>query len=188
MKHIKKYESTSFYNSYDMFYYIDIVNLPKFKEIVSYIDDIDFNIKDKNGDTPLIHAIRYSAYSIFKFLIESGANVDVTDKFGNTPLILSVRNKKEQFSVDLIESGADLNKANFDNETPLILISHYSDKKALEIIEILIENGADWNITDDLGNTFMMYLSSSHKKEIIEKYPEKYEQYLMVKTSNKFNL
>ena len=46
----------------------------------------------------------------------------------------------------------------------------------------LIDAGADWNIKEKIFNTdFMFYLDDNVKKDIINKYPEKYKQYLIKK-------
>jgi len=174
MKYLKQFELINFYDEKDIFRYLYHSDLPKIKELVSEIPNINLNIKDKNGDTPLIYSIRFSLFTIFKFLIESGADINYTDTFGNTPLILAGRNKKEEMTQYLIESGADLDIRNNDGETVLIMCSNYKDKKAFKIIKMLIENDADWNVSDDLGNTFIEYLYPLYKKEIIEKYPDKY--------------
>jgi len=190
MKYIKQFELTKFYDEKDIFKYIYEIDSPKIKELISKIPNINLNIKNSNGDTPLIITIRYGLYQIFKILIDSGADVNTTDNFGNTPLILVVRNKKEEMIQDLITAGADINKINNNSETALIVNSNYNyrDKKALKITKFLIENGADWNITDDIDHTFIDYLPPAYRKEIIEEYPEEYSNYLMVKNTNKFNI
>lgn len=188
MKHLKQYELTTFFDSNDIFRYISRVDLPKIKELIKDYPDMDINIKNTRGDTPLIDAIRNSTYQIFNFLIDSGADINMTDNYGNTPLMLCARNKRDEAVEILINSGANINAQNDDGDTPLIICSQYRDKAALKTIKILIDNDADWNIIDNLGHTFMVYLTSIFRKEIIEKYPDKYKNYLMVMTANKFNI
>jgi len=165
MKYIKTFELSTFYDEKDIFWYIHNINLPKIKELVSEIPNINLNI-------------RFSLYNVFKFLIESGADVNCTCTNGVTPLMIAARNKKEEFVQDLIDAHADLNIKNDDGETALIMISSYTDKKAFKIIENLIESGADWNISDNYNNTFLMHLQPAYMKKIIEKYPDKYEEFI----------
>ena len=187
MKYIKKFEISEFYEDKDLFNYISKVNLPKIKELVKNKPNI-INIKFKSGDTPLIYSIKNGMFHIFKYLIESGSDVNIPDFYEHTPLMISVRNRFESMVTELLKYNVDINAKNSDGETALILCSHYRDNKSFNILNKLIENGANWHITDNLNNTFMTYLTPIFKKEIIEKYPEKYSEYLIVQTTNKFNL
>lgn len=70
--------------------------------------------------------------------------------------------------------------------TPLLLAGFIDN---LEIIELLINAGASWN--KKYGNSehdFFYFMSEENKKSIIKKYPEKYDKYLIIKNSEKYNL
>ena len=65
-------------------------------------------------------------------------------------------------------------------------------KSSVEIICLLIGAGADWNIKSNFDSgtdyDFVELLDESIMKNIINKYPEKYQDYLKKKTINKFKI
>jgi len=185
MKYIKKFEIAKMYDENDIFHYIDNVDNNKIKELIKNIPNINLNIKNKNGDTPLILTIEYSLYEIFKTLIKNDVNVNEANSSDKTPLMLAVRNKYENMIDDLISYNVDINYQNKDGDTALIVCSQYRDQKSLKILKKLITAGADWNIKDDINNTFIDYLPKNFKNEILTEFEDKYELY---KNINKFNL
>jgi ankyrin repeat protein len=56
-------------------------------EIFSLLESakLDFNAKDKAGDTPLHLAVRSGAPEVFEWLRTHGARLDVTNAAGETP-------------------------------------------------------------------------------------------------------
>ncbi len=68
----------------------------------------DIDARDKNGDTPLIAAMRLNRDKYFiKFLIKYGAEVNVqSKKDGITPLIIAVKHKDEPMVKILLERYA----------------------------------------------------------------------------------
>ena len=63
----------------------------------------DVNYKDKNGNTPLMIASRYSSIETAKLLIDRGADVNARNKRRNTALILAI---SEEIINLLKEAGA----------------------------------------------------------------------------------
>lgn len=49
-------------------------------------EDIDVNVKDKGGNTPLHYASRYNNLEIIDILCEAGADVDIPNNNGQTSL------------------------------------------------------------------------------------------------------
>lgn len=188
MKYLKKYEVSKMYDEKDIFIYLSNFNINKVKELIKNIPDINLNIKDKNGNTPLTYSILYSMIPICNLLIDSGADINLHNNGNETPLTIAVRSNKLSIVSKLIDSGADLNHQNNDGETALIICSTYTDQKHIEVLKKLIDAGADWNITDDYENTFLSYLLSNVRNEILKIYSEKYENYLIIKQTNKFNI
>jgi ankyrin repeat protein len=74
----------------------------------------------------------------------------------------------------------------FQKNIKLMLWS--SSNSHLEIVKLLIENDADWNIKNKDKKDFMYYLSDKEKKKIIREYPEEYKEYLFKKDVEKYNL
>jgi len=53
--------------------------------------NLDINYKNKNGNTPLIMAIKYKRYGNVKFLLAKGADKTIVNSAGLTPLELAKR-------------------------------------------------------------------------------------------------
>jgi ankyrin repeat protein len=87
----------------------------------------------------------------------------------------------------LIRKGANVNDQEYRGQTPLMGVANYAFEN-LKLLELLIDAGADWNIVDNDGYDFMYRLSTENYNNIVEKYPEKYKQYLIKKEANKYNL
>ena len=65
------------------------------------------NIRDKNGITPLISAVRLGFNEGVEALIGVGADVDVGNATGETPLISAVHRRDASLMRILLEAGAD---------------------------------------------------------------------------------
>lgn len=85
------------------------LHLAKCSEIIylSIENDVNVNIKNDIGDTPLHSAVYINNNKSIKILLEKGANPNIQNCYGNTPLhYLSIVYHFEQFK-KLIEYGAD---------------------------------------------------------------------------------
>ncbi len=96
----------------------------------------DANMKNKNGISALIYAIKNNRLDIVKELIKAGAKINVKDKHGNTALHITASDKYYlPYLKELIKAGANvyLEIKNEDNETALGL-THDLDC-AIELIK-----------------------------------------------------
>jgi len=119
----------------------------------------DVNYQNKSGKTALMEAVQKQFYSGVKLLLDNHVTVDTIN------------------AVDDIGYTA-INK--------LIAISNYNFEKSgsKKIIDLLIESGADLRIgVDVLGGRYILA-----RDYISEKYPEQYEEYLIKKNSETYNL
>ncbi|WCR54429.1 MAG: Phosphocholine transferase AnkX [Wolbachia endosymbiont of Ctenocephalides orientis wCori] len=86
-------------------------------------------------------AAQYGRFGIVKLLTEKGADFKSPGKDGKTPLHLAANN--DLYAVQyLISKGAEINVTTKDGTTPLYLAAQSG---RLDIIEYLINNGADVN-------------------------------------------
>ena len=131
----------------------------------------------------------YNRPKIAQMLIDVGA--DVNFKYVGNPVIFSTLNHE---SLDVLEVLLDTNNIEtniiFDDDTLLTL----AVKKFIFIsdFEILLDEDIDWNYisTNEIGikKTFIEMLDE-HEVEIIrQKYPKKYNEYLIKKDLDKFNI
>jgi ankyrin len=111
------------------------------------------------GMTPLLYAARDGRLEITRMLVEAGADVNKTEANAITPLVVAINNNKFPVARYIVDHGADLNAADWYGRTPLwsavetrnmdihnATFAHNVDRDgALELIQILLERGADPN-------------------------------------------
>jgi len=107
------------------------------------------NVRNKDGDTPLILALKFQKWDIAKFLVDQRADVNVPldekqrNRSYTLPLNLAVKAGNLDMTKYLIEHGALINE--FDNReyTPLITAI---DENHFKLVQYLIDSGANVNI------------------------------------------
>lgn len=123
------------------------------------------SVKDKNGDTALLGAVRNNNEGIIKILLDVGANANIPDENGNTALMIASARGYKEIAKLLLAAGADFNIQNKIGETALILAAKYDQK---EIARILITAGADLNLQNEDGCSALTFASILYDKEIEE--------------------
>ncbi|ORX81654.1 ankyrin, partial [Anaeromyces robustus] len=111
--------------------------------IINYLIDqgADINIKNTDGDTPLIIATKKNYMECCEKLISNDVDVHCKDISGNTPLMIAIKNENYGLTQLLIGNSC-INDENKLGETPLYLsIIHNS----IEIRNLLIKHGANIN-------------------------------------------
>ena len=110
---------------------------------------IKIDVRDSEGDTPLLMAFRRNYPGIFKLLIERGANVNLL--YGDfTPLLCVAVHRGDIEMVRILLNAPDIqiNLFTTDGRTALYLAARLGSK---EIVELLLDNGSDPDITDNEG-------------------------------------
>ena len=120
---------------------------------------VDFEIQNKDGDTPLIYAVWKENLPIIKELLKFGADVNGKGIEGITPLLVaSSLCKTAEIPQILIDAGAHVNEyTDTGMRTPLILASAYGKK---DTVKLLLKRGADINATNKLGETALFFAST----------------------------
>ena len=112
---------------------------------------VDIDATNEYSFTSLHSAILKGNGDIVRFLVAKGANLNMKDKDGDTPLHLAVIKENEDIVRLLIaHEVVDINATNDLIETPLHKAAQLGN---MNVMEILIENGADENAIDLDGNT-----------------------------------
>lgn len=126
--------------------------------------DVDVNVKNAKGYTPLIMAVLGGHEIIAEMLIADGANVNIEDNYGNTPLHYSVKYKG--LVKILLKNHADPNVLNFVQiRTPLeIAVS----EGLPEVAELMIIAGANPAIARDINGMTKLHhaVLNSNLKDI----------------------
>ncbi len=88
------------------------------------------------------------------------------DKKGNTPLMQALEDHKPKIVFDLLEQQVtDINKQNNRGETALMMAANYG---YLNIVDKLLEKGADPNLKDTMDFTALIYATIKRHRGIIE--------------------
>ena len=96
----------------------------------------DINVKDENGETPLMIATEKGKCKIVKLLVSHGARVDERDDEGNTALMKAIGSRETKNAKFLLDQGADPFIKNKKGETALSMA----------------EKGLDWIWVDRMRN------------------------------------
>jgi hypothetical protein len=108
------------------------------------------------GGYSLVHALtQYGDPAPLRLLLEHGANPNALDGEGNSPLHLAaaLHDNAESVVQLLLTYHADLDVRTSPNsyEETALMIAIKSAR--LNVVQVLLENGADLNVRDRLGNT-----------------------------------
>lgn len=150
---------------------------------------IEPNLKDGQGNTPLCLAARRRSPSTVKALLQAGADINerscgidrsygLTDhlrKDGDinqvTPLHAwacssgwceSLQDLTDTGLI-LLRAGCDINAKDSEGKSPLFYWSKFNDFEWTSVfLKVLLDNGADATVTDNLGNTALHSFTGRH--------------------------
>lgn len=115
---------------------VDIINL--------FVDEVDLNVRDKEGRTVLLNALwgtEEIGITILQSLLKNGADVNAVDNTGQGPLhYCACFNRSIQTTRLLLKAGASINGTDTSSSSPL----WYAVKNAnnYKLVEFLLEKGA----------------------------------------------
>ena len=117
-------------------------------------EDVDLNLADDHGFTPLRCAILKENIPNINTLIEQGADPNGTDDILCSPLVFAIENNNVQAVEILLAAGATPNGgSSFHNDTPLMAaLRRYSLDSTSVFVDRLLAAGADVS-TPGMGPT-----------------------------------
>jgi hypothetical protein len=127
-----------------------VKNNPDYELIKQCLDEgADPNIKNADGETPLLSVMQIDDYNTAKLLVEHGANLEA---FKDSNFFYQhIKNNNYDVVELLIKAKANLNKTK-DNKSPL----HFAvESKNYDIAELLAKAGAETNIIDNDGRSLL---------------------------------
>ena len=86
----------------------------------------------------------------------------------------------------VLEYQGEDNIINIQNTNSLFIAA--LSLTSLKGFKLIIEQGANWNIKNNDGKDFMDFLDKDTKEDIINNYPDKYQDFLDLKNMDKFNI
>lgn len=117
----------------------------------------DPNLKDKDGNTALIYAVKnHTDKAFISSLVSAGADINLTNDAEQTPLWVALLSEEPAETVKmLIEHGANPNQPDTRGETPLWYMLRTDGNT--ETACILIRGGADVNTPNAAGDLPLWY-------------------------------
>ncbi|XP_054646156.1 KN motif and ankyrin repeat domain-containing protein 3 isoform X1 [Dunckerocampus dactyliophorus] len=144
--------------------------LMAFLEVSSLLLEHVVNMTDGNGNTALHYSVSHSNFGVVDLLLDTDrCCVDKQNKAGYTAIMLAalstVKEEDDMSVVKKLFSKGNVNaKASQACQTALMLaVSHGRQ----EMVEALLECGADVNVQDDEGSTALMCASEHGRAEIV---------------------
>lgn len=114
--------------------------------------DINLDVRGEGYDTPLIAAVARGHYEIVETLIKAGANLKCMNNNRETAFIKAIEMNDLKMIKILHEAGADINQENAYHSALHTAVLHAS----CEVVQYLIDNGAEINRVDGSGNSEML--------------------------------
>lgn len=131
----------------------------------------DINIRNKRLDNVLLYAGAEGLLEIVQLAIQAGADTTITNRYGGIAIIPACeRGHIEVVKELLTHSDTDVNHINDLHWTALLEAIILSDggKTHQEIVQLLIDHGADITITDKDGVTPLQHARDRGYREMIE--------------------
>jgi len=130
----------------------------------------DINIQDNMKDNPFLYAGAEGLLDILKLTIDAKPDTKLTNRFGGTALIPAADRGHVKIVKEIItKTDVDINHVNNLGWTALLeaIILGEGGSSHTEIVQLLVEAGADVNITDKNGVTPLMHARQRGYLEII---------------------
>ncbi|GGG66711.1 ankyrin repeat domain-containing protein [Paenibacillus radicis (ex Gao et al. 2016)] len=130
----------------------------------------DINLQDNRLDNPFLYAGAEGLAEILAILIEAGADTTITNRFGGTALIPAAdRGHVEIVRTLLADSGVAINHVNNLGWTALLeaVILGDGGQRHTEIVQLLLDNGANVNLADNDGTTPLQHAKKRGYKTMI---------------------
>ncbi len=128
--------------------------------------DADIEARDRNDKTPLLWAAAENdSMRVLEFLLEEGADmsaVDGNDRGVFHHAVASGRKSYDKIQLFVRFNDQDINRRDREGNTPLHLAINQRTLR-YELIELLLEAGADPNLEDSAGRTPLMQMAADNR-------------------------
>jgi ankyrin repeat protein len=157
-------------------------------EIVTLLLDnnVDVEVKTNKGATPLYLVCQHGSHNemsndiIYDLLLaaeeaaeeeeeEEDKYINRKAEHGFFPLYIASRNGDNDIVGLLIDKDAAINEVTDEGTTPLMIaIQEHTNNSHLEVIQTLLEGGADLEIDDNTGHNALFYAQENGDAKVIE--------------------
>lgn len=130
--------------------------------------DININVQDGAGNTPLMLAAMNGHIDCVIVLLRHGANMNLRNAHRETALMHAIYNDSE-FKINIIKlliiSGASIHAVNNRHENPMMLACQ---RGSLELVKLFVHFNATTTITDIFDNTLLHHACINGNYHLIE--------------------
>lgn len=133
--------------------------------VYQYLESLHLKptVVNKNGENLLHYLARKpNQQEIIGYFIGRGVNVNQADNEGNTPFMNAAASNRDSVTLALLLPAKSINLANKKGVTALALAVKGN---APEIVQFLVNKGADVNAVDAAGNNLAYYLVQSYNAQ-----------------------
>lgn len=150
---------------------------------MKYMKNYNQTLKEK-----IFEAIQFNIYSqAKKFINMYEGDINFKDPFnGLTPFMYAVYYDRKLLLNLLVEKGSNVNLKNDDGETPLIMAANLNNYNM--VTDLISLYNADMFIPDNDGLFFTDHLDETYLEYFKEDYPTIYNEILIMKNAQKYNL
>jgi ankyrin repeat protein len=131
------------------------------------MEDLDLDLDAKMMEVVSLNDLD-TALTGIRQLVEVGANINAQDEHRNTPLILACSRGRRILVHQLLKLGADPTLANDQNVTPLMWAMAANNYAIIQIINLLLNAGANLDARDIYGQTALHWAVQENALEAVE--------------------
>jgi uncharacterized protein len=131
----------------------------------------DVNIQDDRQDNPFLYAGAEGYLEILKLVIDAKPDTKIYNRYGGTPLIPAAEHGYVEVAKELLtRTDVDVNHVNNPGWTALMeaIVLNDGGKNHQEMVQLLIDHGADVNIPDSDGKTPLYHAKERGYDEIVQ--------------------
>jgi len=127
----------------------------------------EYELEDYDEMAPFFYAIRkYACMEMLEVFLDNGADLDACDGDGISALDIAIKFKRKDVIQFCIDRGFELNISKRKSGiTPVMLAACFSD---IEMMQLLIDNGADLNCEDKSGMSPKDYAKKLGQTKMVE--------------------
>ena len=131
----------------------------------------DPNTANTHGITPLLAAAFNGSDRIVQILVSAQADVNARDRTGKSAIVYAAGKGFTKIVELLLGAGVDVNAVYGNDLTTLMWAAGHSndtpESEGVETVKLLLDNGANFRLTDNRGRTALMIAAQSGHSKIV---------------------